>query len=87
MTARRELVRRGERVGLPTGRPSRIVSRSCSTRLERVCRFGPAPPTLKEFSERHGVTAKDFEPLVAGGARRGARGSAHAGNGDRCECH
>ncbi len=65
MTARRELVRRGERVGLPTGPAlTHRQQKLLDTFLKECADSGPAPPTLKEFSERHGVTAKDFEPLV-----------------------
>ncbi|MBL8829910.1 MAG: selenocysteine-specific translation elongation factor [Planctomycetaceae bacterium] len=65
MTARRELVRRGERVGLPTGPAlTHRQQKLLDTFLKECTESGPAPPTIKEFIERQGVTAKDFEPLV-----------------------
>jgi selenocysteine-specific elongation factor len=65
MTARRELVRRGDRVGLPTGAALSHRQRQMLDALLAECAVaGPTPPTLKEFAERHGYHLRDLEPLV-----------------------
>ncbi len=66
MAAKRELVRRGDRIGLPTG-PE--LSNRQRNMLDNVACRGLAPPArrrrrLKEFAEQHGYTLKDLEPLV-----------------------
>jgi selenocysteine-specific elongation factor len=65
MTASRELIRRGDRIGLPTG--AELTHRQqamLDTLLAEVIAAGPTPPTLKEFAEKHGCSLKDLEPLV-----------------------
>jgi selenocysteine-specific elongation factor len=65
MVAEGELVRRGERVGLPTGAELSHRQRTLLTALlAEVSDAGPTPPTLKEFAERHGYALQDLEPLV-----------------------
>jgi selenocysteine-specific elongation factor len=65
MVANRELVRRGGRVGLPSGaKLSQRQRQFLGTLLAEFAAAGPAPPTLKELSERHGQSLRDLEPLV-----------------------
>lgn len=65
MTTRRELVRRGDRVGLPTGAELSHRQRSMlNTLLAAVGGAGPTPPTLKELAEQHDYSLRDLEPLV-----------------------
>jgi selenocysteine-specific elongation factor len=65
MTARRELVRRDERIGLPTGAELSQRQRSMlTTLLAEVTAAGSTPPTLKEFAERHGYPLPDVEAIV-----------------------
>jgi selenocysteine-specific elongation factor len=65
MTAKHEISFRGDRIGLPTGPELSNRQRDMLTTLvAEVSGAGPAPPTLKEFSERHGVSAKDLEAVV-----------------------
>ena len=65
MQAQSEIVRRDDRIGLPTG--SALSNRQrimLTTLVAEVTSAGPTPPTLKEFAERHGVAAKDLEAVV-----------------------
>ncbi len=65
MTKSRELIRRGDRIGLPTG--PELTHRQqamLDALLAEVTGAGPSPPTLKEFGEKHGYSPKDLEPLV-----------------------
>jgi hypothetical protein len=65
MTNSRELIRRGDRIGLPTG--PELTHRQeamLAALLAEVTGAGPSPPTLKEFGEKHGYSPKDLEPLV-----------------------
>jgi selenocysteine-specific elongation factor len=65
MTTKGELVRRDDRVGLPTGAELSNRQRSMLTTLvDEVSVAGPTPPTLKEFAERHGFSPKDLEAVV-----------------------
>jgi selenocysteine-specific elongation factor len=65
MTSRGELVRRGDRVGLPTGAElSHRQRHVLSAVLAAIGSAGPAPPTLKELAEQHAYPLKDLEPLV-----------------------
>jgi selenocysteine-specific elongation factor len=65
MTARRELVRRGERVGLATGPELSHRQRNVlNAVLAGIASAGPTPPTLKELAEQHDYPLKDLEPLV-----------------------
>src|SRR5262249_54761565 len=65
MTARRELLRSGDRVGLPTA--AELTHRqqaALNTLLAELTGAGPTPPRLKELSEKHACPLKDLEPLV-----------------------
>ncbi len=63
--ARGELVRRGDRVGLPGGTQLSHRQRQLLESLVSQCaEAGSTPPTLKEFAARAGCTPKDLEPLV-----------------------
>ena len=65
MTAQHELVRRGDRVGLPTGPELSHRQRGMLNMLLAECvGAGPAPPTLKEFAERNGYPLRDLETLA-----------------------
>jgi selenocysteine-specific elongation factor len=65
LTTRGELVRRGDRVGLPAAADLSHRQRQLLDRLLAECLgAGPTPPTLKEFATRGGCTLKDVEPLV-----------------------
>lgn len=65
MTARRELVRRGDRVGLSTGPELSHRQRNVlNAVLGRIASAGPTPPTLKELAEQHDYRLKDLEPLI-----------------------
>lgn len=72
MTARRELLRSGERVGLPHGAAlSHKQRQTLSKLLAELMETGPAPPFLKEFAERHGYPIKDLEQIVQVGVDDG----------------
>lgn len=65
LTARSELVRRGDRVGLPAAADLSHRQRQWLDVLLAQCvDAGAMPPTLKEFAARSGCTLKDLEPLV-----------------------
>jgi selenocysteine-specific elongation factor len=65
MTTSHELIRRGDRIGLPTGvELTHRQQAMLDTLLTELTGAGAAPPTLKEFSENHGYSLKDLEPLV-----------------------
>ena len=65
LTAQREVVRRDDRIGLPSGPELTHRQRQMlDTMLAECVGAGPAPPTLKEFAERHGYAPRDLEPLV-----------------------
>lgn len=65
MTAQRELVRRGDRVGLPSGPALSHRQRGILNALLAECvGAGPAPPTLKEFAEKYEYPLKDLETLA-----------------------
>jgi selenocysteine-specific elongation factor len=65
LTARREIVRRGDRVGLPTGAALSHRQQSVlASVLAEIEGAGPTPPTLKELAEQHDYPLKDLEPLV-----------------------
>jgi selenocysteine-specific elongation factor len=65
MTARREIIRRGDKVGLPSGAELSNRQRQMLDKLLAECAAaGAAPPTLKEFGEKHAIAAKDLDPLV-----------------------
>jgi selenocysteine-specific elongation factor len=65
MMASRELTRRGDRIGLPTG--AELTHRQqamLDTLLAEIIGAGTTPPTLKEFAEKHAYSLKELEPLV-----------------------
>jgi selenocysteine-specific elongation factor len=65
LTARSELVRRGDRVGLPNSAKLSHRQRQLLDVLLKECtEAGAMPPTLKEFAVRNSCTLKDLEPLV-----------------------
>jgi selenocysteine-specific elongation factor len=65
MTARREVVRRGDRVGLPTGPElSHRQRQLLGAVLAQIDSAGATPPTLKELAEQHDYPLKDLELLV-----------------------
>jgi selenocysteine-specific elongation factor len=65
MASRRELVRRDDRIGLPTGPELTHRQRNILDAFLAECASaGPTPPTLKEFAERHNYPLPDLEPLV-----------------------
>jgi len=64
-TAKRELNRRGDRIGLPSG--AELTQRQrhlLDGLLNQFAAAGPAPPTLKELAEQHKVSLRDLEALV-----------------------
>ena len=65
MAEKREIVRRDNRIGLTTGPElSNRQRNTLATLITEVSTAGPAPPSLKEFAEKHGQTLKELEPLV-----------------------
>jgi selenocysteine-specific elongation factor len=63
--AKRELIRRDDRVGLPSGAElSQRQRQQLTDLLSQFAAAGPAPPTLKELSEQHKMALRDLEPLV-----------------------
>jgi selenocysteine-specific elongation factor len=65
MVASRELIRRGDRVGLPSGAELSQRQRQLLTTLLRdFATAGRAPPTLKELAEQHKLPQRDLEQLV-----------------------
>lgn len=65
LAAGRQIVRRGDRIGLPSGAAlSQRQRQFLSTLLAEFFTAGAAPPTLKELSEKHGQSLRDLEPLV-----------------------
>jgi selenocysteine-specific elongation factor len=62
---RGELVRRADRVGLPSASELSHRQRQLLDSLLAKCiDAGPMPPTLKEFAANSGCALKDLEPLV-----------------------
>jgi selenocysteine-specific elongation factor len=65
MVARRELVRRGDRIGLPSAPQLSLRQRQLlATLLAQFASAARAPPTLKELAEQHKMTLRDLEPLI-----------------------
>jgi selenocysteine-specific elongation factor len=65
MVAKRELTRRDERIGVPTGAELSNKQRAILEALvAEVTAAGATPPTLKEFAEKHAYPLKDLEPVV-----------------------
>jgi selenocysteine-specific elongation factor len=63
--ARRELIRRDDRVGLPSGAElSQRQRQLLAVLLAQFTAAGPAPPTLKELAEQHKIVLRDLEQLV-----------------------
>jgi selenocysteine-specific elongation factor len=61
----RDLIRRDDRVGLPSGAELSQRQRQLLTALlTQFATAGPAPPTLKELAEQHKLALRDLEPLV-----------------------
>jgi selenocysteine-specific elongation factor len=65
MVAKRELVRRGDRVGLPSG--AELSNRQREVLEKLLAEFataGGAPPTDKELTERHQLAPRELAPLL-----------------------
>ena len=72
MEASREIIRRGDRVGLPSGATlSQRQRQMLGLMLTEFTAAGPAPPTLKELAERHSYAVRELEPLVQVGVDEG----------------
>jgi selenocysteine-specific elongation factor len=70
--ANRELIRRGDRIGLPGGAElSQRQRQMLGTLLAEFAAAGPAPPTLKELAEKHGQSLRDLDSLVQVGVDDG----------------
>lgn len=62
---RQELVRRGDKIGLSSGADLSNKQRQIlDAFLAEVAKSAAAPPTLREFSELHGVALSDLEAVV-----------------------
>jgi selenocysteine-specific elongation factor len=60
-----QLVRRGDKIGLPGGADLSHKQRQMLNQLlADVTRSSATPPTLREFSEEHGFALADLEPIV-----------------------
>jgi selenocysteine-specific elongation factor len=65
MVARREIVRRGDRVGLTSGPELSQRQRQLLDKiLDEFATAGKTPPTDKELAERHQLTLRDLSPLL-----------------------
>jgi selenocysteine-specific elongation factor len=65
MASRREIIRRGDRVGLPSGAElSQRQRQQLTTLLTAFSTAGRAPPTLKELAEQSKIPPRDLEQLV-----------------------
>lgn len=65
LAANRELVRRGDKIGLPGGAELSHKQRQMLDQLlADVTQAAATPPTLREFSEQHGFALIDLEPIV-----------------------
>jgi len=65
MAARREIIRRGERMGLPSGADLSQRQQQLLTKLlTEISSAGRAPPTLKELAEQTKMPLRDLEQLV-----------------------
>jgi selenocysteine-specific elongation factor len=70
--AQRELIRRDDRIGLPSGAELTQRQRQLlSALLKEMAAAGPAPPTLKELAEEHKLTQRELEPLIQVGVDEG----------------
>jgi selenocysteine-specific elongation factor len=72
MAAHREIIRRGDRVGL-TGGPELTQKQRhlLDTILGEFASAGRTPPTDKELAERHKLSLKELSPLLQVGADDG----------------
>jgi selenocysteine-specific elongation factor len=69
---KRELIRRGDRIGLPSGAElSQRQRQLLAALLAQFAAAGPAPPTLKELAEQHKMPLRELEPLVQVGIDEG----------------
>jgi selenocysteine-specific elongation factor len=65
MASNRDLIRRGDRVGLPSGAElSQRQRQLLTTLLTTFAAAGRAPPTLKELAEQLKIPQRDLEQLV-----------------------
>lgn len=65
MASKREIIRRGDRVGLPSGAElSQRQRQQLTTLLTAFSTAGRAPPTLKELAEQLKIPPRDLEQLV-----------------------
>jgi selenocysteine-specific elongation factor len=70
--AKREVVRRGDRVGLPSGAELSHRQRQLLDMLSnQFTAAGPTPPTLKELAEQHKISLRELEPLIQVGIDEG----------------
>ena len=72
MVAQRELVRRGDRVGLPSGAELSQRQRQLHSKLlAHFAAAGRTPPTLKELAEQYKLSLRELEPLIQVGVDDG----------------
>jgi selenocysteine-specific elongation factor len=65
MVRQHEIVRRGDRIGLPSGAELSQRQRQLLEKLlAEFASAGRAPPTLKELAEKHKLPPRELEPLV-----------------------
>lgn len=65
LIARKEIIRRGDRIGLSSGADLSNRQRQILDRfVAEVTRSAATPPTLREFSEQQGVALADLEAIV-----------------------
>ncbi|MBL8851007.1 MAG: selenocysteine-specific translation elongation factor [Planctomycetaceae bacterium] len=65
LIARKEVVRRGDKMGLSSGADlSNRQRQILDAFVAAVTRSAATPPTLREFSEQHRIELADLEPLV-----------------------
>ena len=70
--AKRELIRRDDRVGLPSGAElSQRQRQQLTVLLGQFAAAGPAPPTLKELAEQHKIPLRELDPLIQVGIDEG----------------
>jgi len=72
MVGDRELIRRGDRIGLPSGaRLSQRQRQLLDKLLDEFSSAGRSPPTDKELAEKHKLTPRELEPLLQVGVDDG----------------
>jgi selenocysteine-specific elongation factor len=65
LTANQKLVRRGDKIGLSSGADLSNKQRQVlEALLSEIAKAAATPPTLREFSEQHGVALNDLEAIV-----------------------